>query len=98
MTGSKFERKGLDKALVYILQGDTLVEWKLERLAQSLQHLIATLSDLQERDIDFISLTEKVDTTTPGRKLIFPLMDALAEFEHDLIGERTTASLTAARA
>lgn len=98
MTGSKFERDGLDEALAYIRSRDTLVVWKLDRLGRSLQHLIATLNSLQARDIGFISLTENIDTTTPGGKLIFHLMGALAEFERDLIRERTNAGLAAARA
>lgn len=98
MTGSKFERDGLGEALAYLRSGDTLVVWKLDRLGRSLQHLITTLNTLQERGIGFISLTENIDTTTPGGKLIFHLMGALAEFERDLIRERTNAGLAAARA
>src|SRR5207248_9590230 len=85
-------------ALASVQPGDTLVVWKLDRLGRSLQHLITTLGGLQERGIDFISLTEKIDTTTPGGKLIFHIMGALAEFERDLIRERTNAGLEAARA
>jgi DNA invertase Pin-like site-specific DNA recombinase len=98
MTGSKFERDGLDEALAYLRSRDTLVVWKLDRLGRSLQHLITTLNSLQEREIGFISLTENIDTTTPGGKLIFHVMGALAEFERDLIRERTNAGLAAARA
>lgn len=98
MTGSKAERKGLDEALAYLRPGDTLVVWKLDRAGRSLTHLIELLKGLQERGIEFISLTEQIDTTTPGGKLIFHLMGALAEFERDLIRERTNAGLAAARA
>lgn len=98
MTGSKAERKGLDEALAYLRPGDTLVVWKLDRAGRSLTHLIELLKRLQERGIEFISLTEQIDTTTPGGKLIFHLMGALAEFERDLIRERTNAGLVAARA
>jgi DNA invertase Pin-like site-specific DNA recombinase len=98
ITGSKFERKGLDEALAYLRPGDTLVVWKLDRAGRSLKHLIELLSTLKEREIDFISLTENIDTTTPGGKLIFHVMGALAEFERDLIRERTNAGLEAARA
>ena len=98
MTGSKSERQGLEEALAYLRSGDTLIVWKLDRLGRSLQHLIATLNTLQERGIGFISLTENIDTTTPGGKLIFHVMGALAEFERDLIRERTNAGLAAARA
>lgn len=98
ITGSKAERKGLDEALAYLRPGDTLVVWKLDRAGRSLTHLIELLKGLKKRDIEFISLTEQIDTTTPGGKLIFHLMGALAEFERDLIRERTNAGLAAARA
>ena len=98
MTGSKAERKGLDEALAYVRPGDTFVVWKLDRAGGPLAHLIELLKGLQGRGIKFISLTEQIDTTTPGGKLIFHLMGALAEFERDLIRERTNAGLTAARA
>ena len=98
MTGSKAERKGLDEALAYVRPGDTFVVWKLDRAGRSLTHLIELLKGLKERGIEFISLTEQIDTTTPGGKLIFHLMGALAEFERDLIRERTNAGLAAARA
>src|SRR5579859_8138503 len=98
ITGSKFERKGLDEALAYVRPGDTFVVWKLDRAGRSLTHLIELLKGLQGRSIEFISLTEQIDTTTPGGKLIFHLMGALAEFERDLIRERTNAGLAAAKA
>ncbi len=98
MTGSKAERKGLDEALAYLRPGDTLVVWKLDRAGRSLTHLIELLKSLTERGIEFISLTEQIDTTTPGGKLIFHLMGALTEFERDLIRERTNAGLAAAKA
>jgi DNA invertase Pin-like site-specific DNA recombinase len=98
MTGSTLERKGLEGALAFVRPEDTLVVWKLDRLGRSLQDLIATLNILKERGVDFISLTEHIDTTTPGGKLIFHVMGALAEFERDLIRERTNAGLAAARA
>jgi DNA invertase Pin-like site-specific DNA recombinase len=98
ITGSKFERKGLDEALAYARPGDTLVVWKLDRAGRSLKHLIELLNTLQAKDVDFVSLTEKIDSSTPGGKLIFHLMGALAEFERDLVRERTQAGLSAARA
>ncbi|SRR5258707_998507 len=98
VTGAKFERKGLEKLLAFMRTGDTIVVWKLDRLGRSLKDLIETLHLFQERGVDFISLTEQIDTTTPGGKLIFHLMGALAEFERDLIRERTKAGLAAARA
>src|ERR1700694_1992697 len=78
ITGSKAERKGLDEALAYVRPGDTFVVWKLDRAGRSLTHLIELLKGLQERGIEFISLTEQIHPTPPGGKLIFPLMGALA--------------------
>jgi DNA invertase Pin-like site-specific DNA recombinase len=92
------ERKGLDEALNYVRKGDTLVVWRLDRLGRSLPHLITTMTGLEERGIGFKSLTENIDTTTSGGKLIFHIFGALAEFERNLIRERTTAGLSAARA
>lgn len=97
-SGAKADRPGLAAALDYVREGDTLVVWKLDRLGRSLQHLIATLTTLEQRGIGFKSLTENIDTTTPGGKLIFHIFGALAEFERDLIRERTAAGLSAARA
>jgi DNA invertase Pin-like site-specific DNA recombinase len=96
-SGAKAERKGLEEALSYIRAGDTLVVWRLDRLGRSLRDLIATMTMLEERGIGFKSLTENIDTTTSGGKLIFHIFGALAEFERNLIRERTTAGLTAAR-
>ncbi len=98
MTGSKAERKGLDEVLAYVRPGDIFVVWKLDRAGRSLTHLIELLKSLNERGIGFMSLTEQIDTATPGGKLIFHMMGALAEFERDLIRERTNAGLAAARA
>jgi DNA invertase Pin-like site-specific DNA recombinase len=97
-SGTKAERKGLEESLNYVRKGDTLVVWRLDRLGRSLPHLIATMTDLEERGIGFKSLTENIDTTTSGGKLIFHIFGALAEFERNLIRERTTAGLIAARA
>ena len=98
MTRSTFERKGLEDLLAFVRLGDTVIVWKLDRLGRSLKDLIEKLNLLKSRGVDFISLTESIDTTTPGGKLIFHLMGALAEFERDLIRERTNAGLAAARA
>jgi DNA invertase Pin-like site-specific DNA recombinase len=96
-SGAKAERKGLEQALNYVRKGDTLVVWRLDRLGRSLPHLITTMTNLEERGIGFKSLTENIDTTTSGGKLIFHIFGALAEFERNLIRERTQAGLTAAR-
>jgi DNA invertase Pin-like site-specific DNA recombinase len=96
--GALAERPGLTEALEYARSGDTLVVWKLDRLGRSLRHLIETITALHERGVGFRSLTEQIDTTTSGGKLIFHVFGALAEFERDLIRERTQAGLAAARA
>src|SRR5918912_839866 len=98
VSGVKAERKGLSEALEYVRPGDTLVVWRLDRLGRSLKDLIEQLTKLHNRKIGFKSLTEQIDTTTPGGKLIFHIFGALAEFERDLIKERTHAGLAAARA
>ena len=78
--------------------GDVLVVWRLDRLGRSLRHLIETITALNDKGIGFRSLTEQIDTTTSGGKLIFHIFGALAEFERDIIRERTQAGLQAARA
>ena len=98
ISGIRTDRPGLDKALAYLREKDTLVVWKLDRLGRSIQHLIQTVKSLNERQISFQSLQENINTTTSGGKLIFHIFSALAEFERDLIRERTQAGLTAARA
>src|SRR5574339_109562 len=97
-SGSHVVRPGLDEALGFVRPGDTLVVWRLDRLGRSLRHLIDTVSVLQDRGIGLKSLQEQIDTTTSGGKLVFHVFGALAEFERDLIRERTNAGLTAARA
>jgi DNA invertase Pin-like site-specific DNA recombinase len=97
-SGAKAERIGLDQAVSYVRKGDTLVVWRLDRLGRSLPHLIETITSLNNRGIGFKSITESIDTTTSGGKLIFHIFGALAEFERDIIRERTHAGLTAARA
>ena len=88
----------MDKALAYVREGDMLVVWKLDRLGRSIQHLIQLMTLLNERKIGFKSLQKNIDTSTSGGKLIFHMFGALAEFERDLIQERTQAGLKAARA
>src|SRR5215213_2883338 len=97
-SGAKADRSVLEEVLSYLRKGDTLVVWRLDRLGRSLKHLIEVVAALAERGIGFKSLTEQIDTTTPGGKLIFHVFGALAEFERDLIRERTHAGLAAARA
>jgi DNA invertase Pin-like site-specific DNA recombinase len=97
-SGAKTERPGLDAALSHARSGDTLVVWKLDRLGRSIRHLIDTIQALNNRGIGFKSLQESIDTTTSGGKLVFHIFCALAEFERDLIRERTKAGLNSARA
>jgi DNA invertase Pin-like site-specific DNA recombinase len=98
VSGVKSQRPGLEKALHYLRVGDPLVVWKLDRLGRSIQDLIQIVNALQEKNITFHSLQENRDTTTSSGRLIFHIFSALAEFERDLIRERTKAGLKAARA
>jgi DNA invertase Pin-like site-specific DNA recombinase len=98
MSGAKAERPGLTEALEFCRPGDVLAVWRLDRLGRSLTQLIALMTTLDERGVGFKSLTEQIDTTTSGGKLIFHIFGALAEFERNLIQERTKAGLAAARA
>jgi len=98
VSGAKVDRPGLTAALTACRTGDTLVVWKLDRLGRSLQHLVETVRDLGDRGVGFKSLQENIDTTTSGGRLIFHIFASLAEFERDLIRERTNAGLSAARA
>jgi len=97
-SGAQRDRPELKATLDYLRPGDTLVVWKLDRLARSLRQLIDTIDNLSAKAIGFRSLTEVIDTTTAGGKLIFHIFGALAEFERALIRERTTAALASARA
>jgi DNA invertase Pin-like site-specific DNA recombinase len=97
-SGALDDRPALGKVLDQLRPGDTLVVWKLDRLGRSLRHLIDTVAELERREIGFRSLQENIDTTTPGGKLIFHIFGALAEFERDIIRQRTLAGLASARA
>src|SRR5438270_4316328 len=97
VSGTKAIRPGLTAALSHLREGDTLVVWRLDRLGRSLRHLIDTVTTLAERGIGFKSLTETIDTTTSGGKLVFNIFASLAEFEREIIRERTRAGLEAAR-
>src|SRR5208282_3088701 len=88
----------LQQALDYVREGDVLLVWKLDRLGRSLAHLIGTVTAIEQHGVGFRSITEAIDTTTPGGRLIFLLFGALWQFERDLIRERTRAGLTAATA
>lgn len=97
-SGVAADRPQLAAALEYLREGDVLVVWRLDRLGRSLKHLVNVIGDLEERGVGFRSLHESIDTTTPAGKLIFHVFAALAEFERDLIRERTMSGLAAARA
>jgi DNA invertase Pin-like site-specific DNA recombinase len=96
-SGAQRDRPELKTALDYVRKGDTLVVWKLDRLARSLKQLIETVELLDQREIRFRSLTENIDTTSAGGKLVFHIFASLAEFERAIIRERTRAGLEAAR-
>jgi DNA invertase Pin-like site-specific DNA recombinase len=97
-SGAVAERPELAAALDYVRAGDTLVVWRLDRLGRSLRHLVETVLMLQERGVGFRSISESIDTTTATGRLVFHVFCALAEFEKDLLRERTQAGLAAARA
>jgi DNA invertase Pin-like site-specific DNA recombinase len=96
-SGALKDRPQLKAAIDFLRPGDTLVVWKLDRLARSLSHLIETIDDLHKLGCGFRSLTESIDTGTAGGRLIFHIFGALAEFERSIIRERTIAGLQAAR-
>lgn len=98
VSGTKVERPGLNRALEQLRDGDTLVVWRLDRLGRSLKDLIARAEELKEMGVGLKSLQESIDTTSSGGQLIFHMFGALAEFERNLIRERTQAGLNAARA
>lgn len=98
VSGSKSSRPGLNRLQKNLKPGDTLIVWRLDRLGRSLRYLVDTIDRLGKENIHFISLTENIDTTTSGGRLLFHMMAALAEFERSLISERTRAGMAAARA
>ena len=97
-SGAQRDRPELKAALDYMRPGDILVVWRLDRLARSMKQLIETVEGLENREVGFRSITESIDTTTSGGKLVFHIFGALAEFERTIIQERTRAGLAAARA
>ncbi len=98
ISGIKVDRDGLSKAIEILRTGDILVVWKLDRLGRSLRHLISVINHLKNKGIYFRSIQESLDTSSSAGKLIFHIFGALAEFERDIIRERTMAGLAAARA
>lgn len=97
-SGSVSDRPGLNELHKILRKGDQVIVWRLDRLGRSLKHLLAWVNDLKEQDIEFKSLQESIDTSTSTGKLIFHIFASLAEFERNLIIERTKAGLEAARA
>lgn len=97
MSGARADRPGLQQALDYVREGDTLVVWRLDRLGRSLSHLITVVEQLQRRGVELKSLTEQIDTNSPSGKLVFNMFACLAEYERSLIAERICAGLEAAR-
>ncbi|CAG0910045.1 unnamed protein product [Cyprideis torosa] len=97
MSGVRDDRPGLAQALDYLQPGDTLVVWKLDRLGRSLPHLLEVIQSLKDRGVQFRSITEGMDTSTPSGELLFHLVGALAQFERSLIQERVRTGLEAAR-
>ncbi len=97
-SGTLARRPALDEALSYLRAGDTLVVTKLDRLGRSVRNLKQVADDLQARDVALRALSQGIDTATPGGRLFFHMLAAIAEFEHDLIVERTVDGLAAARA
>ncbi|RZN17052.1 recombinase family protein [Escherichia sp. E14S1] len=97
-SGKNADRPGLKKVLRTLSEGDTLVVWKLDRLGRSMRHLVVLVEELRDRGINFRSLTDSIDTSTPMGRFFFHVMGALAEMERELIIERTRAGLDAARA
>jgi DNA invertase Pin-like site-specific DNA recombinase len=98
ITGTKTDRIGLEQSLTHLRSGDAFVVWRLDRLGRSLKHLIETVTKLREQNIAFQSITENINTSTATGQLIFHIFGALAEFERNLIRERTIAGLESARA
>lgn len=96
-SGAQRDRPELAKAIAYLREGDVLVVWRLDRLARSVRQLVETIEELSDRGIGFVSLTEAIDTTSAGGRLIFHVFGALAEFERELIRERTRAGLKSAK-
>ena len=97
-SGARAHRPELDHMLDLLREGDTVVVWKLDRLGRSMQNLVDLMTIFDERGVQFRSLTEAIDTSTPGGTLVFNIFGSLAQFERDLIRERTRAGLEAARA
>lgn len=98
VTGTRKDRPELENMIKMLREGDTVVVWKLDRIGRSMRHLIELIEEFKNKKVNFVSLKENIDTSTATGKLIFNIFASLAEFERDIISERTQAGLTAARA
>ncbi len=98
VTGTKKDRPAFNEMLKYLHEGDTVVVYKLDRIGRSTKHLVDLINDFQEKGINFVSINENIDTTTAMGKLVFTIFSGLAQFERDIISERTKSGLDAARA
>ena len=97
VSGTRADRPGLNKALELLREGDTLVVWKLDRLGRSVKHLVDLVGELARQGVQFKSLTDSIDTSTPSGRFFFHVMASLAEMERELMGERTRAGLQVAQ-
>jgi len=98
ITGTTKDRPAFTEMLTYLREGDTVVVYKLDRIGRSTKHLVDLINDFQEKGINFVSINENIDTTTAMGKLVFTIFSGLAQFERDIISERTKSGLDAARA
>lgn len=98
ISGAANARPGLEQALSHLRPGDTLIVWKLDRLGRTVKGLVELVADLEQRGVQFRSVTDGIDTSTPAGRFFFHVMSALAQMERELIGERTKAGLAAAKA
>ncbi|WP_273793491.1 recombinase family protein [Brucella anthropi] len=97
LSGQTRQRSGLTKLLKTLKEGDTLVVWKLDRLGRSLSHLVELISLLRDRGVAFVSMRDQIDTNSAGGRFYFHMLAAMAEFEREIISERTKAGIAAAR-
>jgi len=98
ITGAKISRKGLDELLIKLRKGDTLVVWKLDRLGRTMFQLVNLLNDFKEREINFVSIKENIDTSTTMGKFLFHIMAAMAEMEREVINDRVKSGLESSKA
>ncbi|MFC7060802.1 recombinase family protein [Halobacillus seohaensis] len=98
ITGTKKDRPAFMEMMKYLREGDTVIVYKLDRIGRSTKHLVDLINDFQDKDINFVSINENIDTTTAMGKLVFTIFSGLAQFERDIISERTKSGLDAARA